>query len=75
MMLLTIDNSSHSPESQQDEQTKPIKGILVEYENNVQHKGNYHHQTIEHLKSVLEKLHAVSKQFTGQLHHEEGEKS
>lgn len=74
-VLLTIDNSGHPPESQQDEESYPIKGVLVEDENNVQHKGNYHHQTIEHLKPVLEKLQVVSKQLTSQLHQEECQKS
>lgn len=72
-MLLTIDNSGHPPESQQDEKTYAVKGILMEDENNVQHEGNYDHQTIEHLKLVLKKLQAVSKHLTGQLHHEKCE--
>lgn len=74
-MLLTVDNSGHPPESQQDEKTNAVKGILMEDENNVQHKGNDDHQTIKHLKLVLKKLQAVSKQLTSQLHHKECEKS
>lgn len=74
-VLLTINNSGHPPEPQQDEETYPIKSILVEDENNVQHKGNDHHQTVEHLKLVLEKLQVVSKQLTSQLYHEESKKS
>lgn len=72
-LLLTIDDSGHPPETQQDEETNSIKGVLMEDKNNVQHKGNYHHQTIKHLKLVLKKLSAVSKHFTSQLHHEKGQ--
>lgn len=70
-MLLTVNNSGHPPEPQQNEETYSIKGVLMEDENNVQHEGNYHHQTIEHLKLVLKKLQAVSEQLTSQLYHEE----
>lgn len=71
--LRTIDDSGHPPETQQDEETNPIEGVLAEDQNNVQHKGNYHHHTIKHLKLVVEKLSAVSKHFAGQLHHEKGQ--
>lgn len=74
-MLLTIDNSGHSPESKQNEETYPIKGVLVEDEDNVQHKRNNHYQTIKHLKLVMKELQAVSKQLTSQLYHEECKKS
>lgn len=73
--LLTIDDSGHPPETQQDEETKAIKGVLVEDEYNVQHKGNHHYQTIKHLKFVLEKLPAIGVKFTEELHHEKGQKS
>ncbi len=74
-MLLTINDSGHPPESQQDEETHPIKGVLMEDEDNVQHEGNHNHETIKHLKLVLKKLQAVSKKLTSQLHHEECENS
>lgn len=44
-------------------------------EDNVQHEGNYHHQTIKHLKLVVKELQAESVQFTSQLQHEEREES
>lgn len=74
-VLLTIDDSSHPPESQQDKETHPIKGILMEDEHNVQDKGNHHHGSIKHLKLVMKELNAVSVELTNQLHHEEWEKS
>lgn len=72
-VLLTVDDSGHPPESQQDEETHPIEGVLMEDEDDVQHEGNDHHQTVKHLKLVVKELQAVSKQLTGQLHHEERE--
>lgn len=36
-------------------------------EGNIQHKGNCHHQTIEYLKLVIEKLLAKSKKLPSQL--------
>lgn len=71
---LTIDNSCHPPESQQDEKTYPIKGIFTEDESNVQHKGNDHHQTIKNLKLVVKELMAESKKLSSQLHKEKGNK-
>lgn len=72
-VLLTVDNPGHPPESQQDEETHPIKGVFMEDEHNVQHEGGHHHQSIKHLKLVLKELQAVSIQLPGQLHHEECE--
>lgn len=73
-MLLTVDNSGHSPESQQDEETHPIKGVLMEDEYDVQHEGQHHNHTIKHFELVLEELQAIRKQLPSQLHHEECEK-
>lgn len=73
--LLTVDDSGHPPQTQQDEETNAIKGVLVEDENNVQHKGNHHYQSIKNLKFVLEKLPAIGEKFTEELHHEKGQKS
>lgn len=70
---LTIDDSGHSPETQQDEEAEAIKGVLVEDEHNVQHEGNDHDQTVKHLKLVLEKLPAVGVEFAEELHHEKGQ--
>lgn len=74
-MLLTIDDSCHPPKSQQDEKTYPSKCVFTEDESNIQHKGNYHHQTIKYLEFVIEKLLAVSKQLSDQLHYEKCHKS
>jgi len=71
---LTVNNPGHPPESQQDEETHPIKGIFMEDEDNVQQEGHHHHHTIKHLKLVLKELHLVSKQLPKQFHHKEGEK-
>lgn len=73
-MVLTVDDPGHPPQSQQDKETHPIEGVLVENEDNVQHEGHHHHQTIKHFKHVMEELQAVSKQLPCQLHHEEREK-
>lgn len=74
-MLLTIDDSCHPPESEQDEKTDPIKCVFAEDESNIQHEGNYHHQTIEYLELVIEKLPAVSIKLSNQFHHEKCHKS
>lgn len=75
MMLLTIDYSCHPPESQQDQQTYPIKSVFMKDEGNIQHKGNCHHQTIEYLELVIEKLPTISKKLPSQLHHKKCHKS
>lgn len=72
---LTIDDSGHPPETQQDQEAKAIKGVLMEDEDDVQHKGNHHDKTIKHLKFVIEELPAIGEEFPHQLHHEEGQKS
>lgn len=42
-------------------------------EDNVQDKGHHHHQSVKHLKLVLEELQAKRIQLPNQLHHEESE--
>lgn len=74
-VILTVDNSGHPPESQQDEETHRIKGVLVEDEDDVQHEGNHHHQTVKHLKLVLKEFQAEGVQLTSQFHYEECENS
>lgn len=73
-VLLTIDDSSHSPETQQDKKTHSIKYIIMEDEDYVQHKRHHHHQSIKHLEFMLEELKAICEEFPGYLHHEECEK-
>lgn len=72
-MLLTVDDSSHPPETQQDEQTHAIKSVLMKDEDDVQHEGDHHHQSINHFKLMLEELQAICKQLPSQLYHEECE--
>lgn len=72
---LTIDDSGHPPETQQDQEAKTIEGVFVKDEDNVQQKGNHHDKTVKHLKLVIEELKAVGVQLPHELHHEKGEKS
>lgn len=74
-VALTVDNPGYPPESEQDQKTYPIKGVLMEDEDNVQDERHYHHKTIKHLKFVQEEFQAVCKHLPSQLQHEEGENS
>lgn len=72
---LTIDDSGHPPETQQDQESKAVEGVFVEDEDNVQHKGNHHDKTVKHLKFVIEELPAIGVELPHELHHEKGKKS
>lgn len=72
-MRLTVNDPGYSPESQQDEETHSIKDVFEEDDDDVQDKGHQHHQSVKHLKLVLEELQAKREQLRNQLHHEEGE--
>lgn len=75
VLSLTIDDSGHPPETQQDQEAEAVEGVLVEDEDNIQHKRNHHDQTIKHLKFVVEELPAIGEEFPHELHHEKGQKS
>lgn len=70
---LTVDDSGHPPESQQDEETHCIKRVFVKDEDDVHDEGHHHHQAVKHLKLVMQKLQAVREDLPSQLHHEERE--
>lgn len=72
---MTIDDPRHPPQTQHDEQTHPVEGVLVEDEGDVQHEGQHHHEPVKYLKLMLEELQAIRVQFSSQLHHEEREQS
>lgn len=74
-VALTVDNPGYPPESEQDQKTYPIKGVLMEDEDNVQDERHYHHKTIKHLKFVQEEFQLVCKHLPSQFQHEEGENS
>lgn len=69
----TIDNSGHSPQSEEDEESKGLKLVLPEQEDNVEDKRHDDNNGIQDFKLVVEEFPAVDKEFKGHLHQKESQ--